>query len=273
MAKRTFLKFSKGFTLVELIVVITIVTVLAVSLTTIFTDTTKGYLQAEQRIDMASNTRVTLDKLSRQIREAMPNSIRVNVSQTCVEYVPIVAATQYTSLPTTAPSTSLTVVEADAETRVSGLDATSSYVMVIPLNSSEVYNVNSGHFAQITSFAKLGSNLTEVSISNTRFSRQSPQRRVFFVTQPASVCLVGSELHLYENYGFQVTQPAPTAMGTPQILADNLSLVDRNGTAIPVFTYDAGTLSRGGILQTVLIVAGRDESIRVEHEIHVRNFP
>jgi MSHA biogenesis protein MshO len=263
---------QQGFSLIELVIVIILLAVVAVSMTTLFRDTTENYLQSERRHGMAASGRLALERIGREIREALPNSVRVSNNNDCVEFVPIVAASQYTQLPTTAPGTAITVVEADSRTEISGLNTTGLYAMVIPLNTNEVYNTASGHQAPVTGFSKLGGNLTEVTIGATRFNRKSPQNRIFFVQQPVSFCVVGNRLLRYTNYGFNTTQPTPAAMGSGDLILNRvLSVVA--GAPVDVFTYQPGTLNRSAILVIELHLEGRKESINFEHEVHVRNFP
>lgn len=261
-----------GFSLIELVIVIILLAVVAVSMTTLFRDTTESYLQSESRHGMASSARLAIERMGREIREALPNSVRVNGNNDCVEFVPIVAATRYTDLPTTSPGTSVTVVEPDASTEISGLNTTNLYVMVIPLNTNEVYNTALAHQAPVTGFSKLGGNLTQVTISSTRFNRKSPQSRIFFVRQPVSFCVSGNNLNRYTDYGFNTAQPAIGAMGAGDLILNRVLLV-ANGNPVDVFTYDPGTLNRNAILVVDLHLQGRNESINLEHEVHVRNFP
>ncbi len=268
----TVIRKQQGFSLIELVIVIILLAVVSVSMTTLFRDTTENYLQSESRHGMASSARLALERIGREIREALPNSVRVSGSNDCVEFVPIIAATQYTELPTTSPGTSLTVVEADASNEISGLNTTNLYVMVIPLNTNEVYNSALGHQAPVTGFTKLGGNLTQVNINSTRFNRQSPQNRIFFVRQPVSFCVTGNNLNRYTDYGFNTSQPAIGAMGAGDLILNKVLLVS-NGNPVDVFTYDPGTLNRNAILVIDLHLEGRNESINLEHEVHVRNFP
>ncbi len=263
---------QNAFTLIELVLVIIILAIVSVAITGFFRNTTEGYLQSESRIGMSSSARIAAEKIGREIREAMPNSVRVNGIGNCVEFVPILEATRYISLPTTAPGTILTVVEADASTNISGLNISNLYVMVIPLNTNEVYNATSGHFAQVTGFSKLGANQTQVIISSARFNRQSPENRIFFVSQPTSFCVTGNELRRYTNYGFNVTQPSVASMGVGDLVLNRL-LTSSGGISFNVFDYEPGTLNRSGLLLIEFLIEGRDESIRLEHEVHVRNFP
>ncbi|NVJ62352.1 MAG: prepilin-type N-terminal cleavage/methylation domain-containing protein [Gammaproteobacteria bacterium] len=262
-----------GFSLIEFIIVIVILAILSVAITTIFTDTTVGYLQSENRIKMSSSARIAIEKISREVRTSMPGSVRVNSANTCVEFVPIEVATSYSEIPTTSPDTQITVVERDAATNISGLSTSNLYTMIIPLNSSEVYNTSTGHFAVVGGFTKLGSNLTQVTINSTRFSRTSPQQRIFFVRQPVSYCIVGNRLNRYSDYGFNVSQPDTSSMGTADLVLTDISNSDGSGTTTNLFSYDTGALNRGGILLIEFFLQGRDETVKLEHEVHVRNFP
>ncbi|WP_144392395.1 prepilin-type N-terminal cleavage/methylation domain-containing protein [Pleionea sediminis] len=263
---------TNGFSLIELVIVIVLLSVVTLTVTTIFTDTTENYLQSEERLSMASSSRLAVERISREIREAMPNSVRVSSNNLCVEFVPILAATQYETLPTSTADTSLRIIEADASTELSGLSTSSLFVMVIPLNSSEVYDTSSGHVATVSAFSKLGSNITEVTISSTQFLRESPQRRIFFVSEPVSFCVDGSNLNRYESYGFSLSQPFPSAMGAANLIINKV-LSSNNGNPVSVFTYSSGALNRSGILLMNLLFQGRNEVIQLDHEVHIRNFP
>jgi MSHA biogenesis protein MshO len=263
---------QQGFSLIELVIVIILLAVVAVSVTTLFRDTTENYLQSERRHGMAASGRLAIERISREIREALPNSVRVSSGNDCVEFVPIVAASSYTELPTTAPGTRIRVVEPDASSDISGLSTAGLYAMVIPLNTNEVYNTASGHQAQVTGLSKLGGNVTEVTITATRFNRKSPQNRIFFVRQPVSFCLVGNRLFRYSSYGFSTVQPTPASMGSGDLILNRVLPVVA-GNPVQVFTYQPGTLNRSAILVIELHLEGRKESINFEHEVHVRNFP
>ncbi|MEE4245310.1 MAG: type II secretion system protein [Kangiellaceae bacterium] len=269
---QTIINQNKGFTLIELVLVILIVSILSVSFVGLFTDTAESYLQSDARLQMTSSARIAVERIGREVREAMPNSIRVNGANNCVEFVPIVAATRYTQLPTTSPDTSITVVEPDVANNISGLNTANLFVLVIPLNINEVYNTAVGHVATVTGFTKLGGNLTEVTINSARFNRRSPGDRIFFVRQPVSFCGDGNNLSRYDNYGFNIGQPAPAAMGPANLILDQVLLND-GAAAINLFTYNSGTLNRSAVLNINFRLAGRNESIKVEHEVHVRNFP
>ena len=61
-------------------------------------------------------------------------------------------------------------------------------------------------------------------------------------------------------------------MGPASLLLNRL-LLNNNGTPITAFSYNAGTLNRSGILLINFVVEGRQESLNLEHEVHVRNIP
>ena len=259
----------KGFTLLELIVVITILGIVSVSITSFYRDGVEGYLQAEARLGLAGNARLPLERIGREVREAMPNSVRVNSASgsNCVEFVPIAGASYYTDLPTTQPDNKIMAVLDNAPSLSSTL-----YVMVIPLNTAEVYNTASGHMAQVSSInTGVGGNQMQINLTaNVRFVRRSPLNRIYFVRQPVSFCASGGNLDRFTNYGFFISQP--TALSGGSRLMENV-LLNSSGSPINLFRYDAGTLNRSGLLQINLHLQGRDESIALEHEVHVRNVP
>ncbi len=266
---------QKGFTLIELVIVIVLLGVLSVTIATIFTDTTEAYMQGEARLNASTSARLAVEKIGREIREAMPNSVRVNSSgaSNCVEYVPIVAASQYVSLPSTSLGTSITVIEQAADNQISSLNTTNLYVMVIPLNTSEVYNTSRGHFGEVTALTKdAANNQVQVTINPARFNRSSPQERIFFVRQPVSFCVDGNNLNRYTNYGFNPSQPAIGAMGVPVLMLNRIAL-SNGATTVNAFTYEQASLNRSGLLMMEFFLQGRKETINVKHEVHVRNVP
>ncbi len=264
--KRQSIFFSKGFTLIELIVVIMIVSVVALSITSFYADSVESYLQSETRLQQSGNIRTVLERIGRDIREAMPNSIRVNAAANCVEFVPIVGSTYFLNLPLTQPGNQIIALN---DTQPS--TATPLYVMVMPLNTGEIYNLASGFSAEVSNISTLAGNQMQIDlVAATRFLRASPRNRLYFVRQPVSYCVVADVLYRYSQYGFQLTQSNPPPGGVRTL--NDVLLVDR-GVPVTVFEYSAGNLNRNGLLSIDLHLAGRQESISLKHEVHVRNIP
>ena len=63
---------QKGFTLIELMVVVALLAVLGYGIVTFFTNTFKVWWQASQQIEAQQKARVAMDEMTRFIRQARP---------------------------------------------------------------------------------------------------------------------------------------------------------------------------------------------------------
>lgn len=63
---------SNGFTLVELLVAVALLSLLMVAFYTVFKGGTKAYQTGEKRVEIVQNARVALDRMVSEIRQALP---------------------------------------------------------------------------------------------------------------------------------------------------------------------------------------------------------
>jgi len=81
---------QKGFTLIELAIVIALLAILGLGIVTFFTNTFRTWWQASQQIDAQQKARVAMDEMSRNIRQcANPGAIlpAVGASATSIIFV------------------------------------------------------------------------------------------------------------------------------------------------------------------------------------------
>lgn len=251
-----------GFSLIELIVVIAVLGVLMAGTATYITRGISAYSDTVRREDLAAIGRVSVERLTRELRTALPNSLRV--SNNCLEFLPIQTGSAYLTLPIDVTSSSFTAV-AFTLPAASG----TRYVVVYPYTITNLYTTSSpSPMAVVSSVA--GSPTATVALAAThRFSDASPQQRFFIVGEPISFCVVGTQLIRYSRYGLNTVQSAPPASGNA-LLADNIQTVD-TGIAVTPFTYIPGTLKRNAIVTLDLRFMVDDEWIRLTHEVQIRN--
>ena len=98
--KNLTLKKASGFTLMELIIVIIIMGVMSVGIAGFIKLSTQTYLNVTERDELLANARFAVERLNREVRNALPNSIRTdnNVTTNCLEFVPIKTSTVYTQI-------------------------------------------------------------------------------------------------------------------------------------------------------------------------------
>lgn len=271
---------SRGFTLLELILVIVITGILATMSTDIITFPVKSYLDLQRRTTLVDTADLALRRMQRDIRRALPNSIRITGGGTVIEMLHTTDGGRYRSLQDGAKvagsglcdsnpaSDSLDLTVADDCFEVMGVlksfkpQATSGESLVI-------YNLGSS-----TADAYAGNNRTAVVDSTAanivkftalKFPFASPQQRFFIVDTPVTYrCDTATgRLLRYSNYAIAATQPNPPGVDG-RLQADKI--------AACMFSYQSGANSRSGLVSvTITVTDAAGESVRLLHQIHVDN--
>jgi len=252
--------------MIEMIVVIVILGILSVGSVRFISQATQGVIDSAERQRVASIGIVVMEKMSRELREALPNSIRVDGSGECIEFVPIAGGSQYTDIPILTASTTITAVNTNY---AGSLNTTYDRVAVFPAALSEVYGgVNPGPISSVISTITGGDTEIVTLNSNHQFLADSPQRRFFIVKDPVTYCYSGGILFRYKNYGFQNTMGTsrPTTFaGGREVLASSLT----NAT----FSYVSATLSRNGVVTIDVTLSEGGETQTLDYEVIIRNVP
>lgn len=88
------MKHQRAFTLVELVVVIVLTGIIGVSMTVFFKPTIDAYFDARRRAELTDIADTALQRISRDVRSAVPNSIRT-VGTACFEFLPTSTGGRY----------------------------------------------------------------------------------------------------------------------------------------------------------------------------------
>ncbi len=269
--KMTNNSMNNGFTLIELIIVILLIGILAISLSRITSNSVYSYIDAKDRNSLSQSARWITERISREVREALPQSIRASNTGNihCVEFMNIINASTSLDLAASGNISSFNAVRFDLGFS-SGL-----LVAIMPIDAFSLYSITGvlGNVASITHT----SNQSLITLTTpTTFNRRSPQNRFYLLNTPVSFCLNNNtgQFNRYSGYTINNVQQFPPTGGNNQLMGENYSA---NGN---VFTYQPGTLSRAALLQFNLRLqsrtrnlAGNAESFEVFHEVHIRNVP
>jgi len=285
---------NNGFTLIEMVIVIILVAIIAMVSSKFFTNVVTGYTDTEIRISLSQMGRIAVEKVTRELRNALPNSIRT--TSTCIEFIPILTTTTYQHKNisyTLSPPVTSKVLAVDGESSASNqVDAlnltfnpvggTNYYLSVYPTgsgNGDPYQGTTPGVLSNYSSktFVNSPSNtITRLTMSASYlYTRHSPTQRLFIVTQPISFCVTSGLLNRHVDYGFNAIQSS-TPGGTTSRIAEDLQLSD--GGVVTPFNYTTGSQQRNAlviidfrIMQTDHL--GNNNWIRVSHEAQVRNVP
>ncbi|MFV1982855.1 MAG: type II secretion system protein J [Thiohalomonadales bacterium] len=287
---------NNGFTLIELVIVIVLLGVIATISSKFFTNTIIGYNDADLRIELSHMGRIAIEKVTRELRNAMPRTIRVNNS--CIEFIPVISSAHYqdqaviysspavASMPLSVSGQAVAVNQVDVfNLNFTPQVGTNYFLAVYPVGpgsgNGDPYASNSpGSLVayQSKSFVNPPTNtITRLTMNAAfLFFRHSPQRRLFIVAPAVSYCVTGTRLERHSNYGFSITQSTPPA-GTIQRIAENIQLSDAGNSVIP-FVFIPGTLVRNAVVKLDFRIRqidhlGNDNWIRLNHEVQIRNVP
>jgi MSHA biogenesis protein MshO len=256
-----------GFTLVELVMVIVLLAIVATISVQFVTLSTRGAIDVGARQQRALAGVMLSEQISRAVREALPTSIRTNASGSCLEWMPIVAASNYLNLPS-----GLTPGSFEAVPLASGGSASGR--VVVYGYGSNVYNpTNPGPISPPAS-VPAGPSPVTVSLdggATHRFSAQSPERRFYVVANPVSICQAGAFLYRYKNYGIN-TSPAsglPASYPGREVMAATLV----PGTLD--FQVTPPSLQRGAVVSFSFDLEDPEsgETTSISQEVQVRNVP
>ncbi|MEQ1600631.1 MAG: type II secretion system protein [Methylophilaceae bacterium] len=266
---------TTGFTLVEMVVVITIVSLLAAGTALFIRNPMQSYIDSENRADLTDKADTALRRMARDMRNALPNSVRVTVSgsDSLIEFVPVKAAGRYRAAAGILASDDALDFSLSSDTfevlgtavKVDAGDKLVIYNLGIP--GSDVYEGTN-----IRPLTTTGT-LINLSFSGGTFPLTSPSSRFFVVSTPVSyVCDMSThQLVRVSGYAMQATPTASVAAlyglasATRSLLADKL-------TACSIH-YDNAALQRNGIVTIALTFEQDNAKVTLMHQVNVVNSP
>lgn len=263
----------RGVTLVEMIVVI-VVSGILLSIVGMFTRNQIGsYIDVANRTELADTADTALRRMAREIRGALPNSVRVSAAGNILEFVPIRDAGRYRAQKGSAGGNEL-----DFSAGGDTFDVLGPSVRVAAGDQLVIYNlgIQGADVYEGTSLRSLkstGAALSSLEFTGAPFQFASPYNRFQIVGGPVSyVCDVANQtLWRYSGYAFQPAQP------TTLVNLDALAGVTRARLALDVsacnLSYVAGVLQRNGLVSMRLTLTRNGESVELLHQVDVMNSP
>lgn len=271
-----------GFTFIEMIMVIVIISILGVGSVQFISFSAQGYVDTVRRSELASTAAIVNEKITRLIRDALPNSVRITANARCIEFIPIISASRYVRAPfqgspATVSRDSVHMVPVDGLLNYGGFLAI--YPMPNQLASLYSNGDNPGYLSlEKAQFSGVNSGASVYTFENSgsfEFLQPSNNQRVFITDSPRSFCQIGTGLFYYRNYSFisdinDLVDNLPTALPNRLLIADKLSPDSL------IFKYQPSSLRRNAIVAyelTLQDTSRASEVLVVNQEVQVRNVP
>lgn len=269
---------ARGFTLVEAVIVITLTGIIASVVAIFIVRPVQGYFDSAQRAELTDTADTALRRIARDLRLALPNSIRPTGVSTAIEFLSTQTGGRYRATTSGAGLGDPLdfVTGADTSFDVFGPPVTFSATTAANQNQIVVSNYGitganaySGNGASTDVRRAYGGAVgaaSNVSIASVNpLPIDSPSHRFFVVDTPVSYVCAAGKLTRYWGYPILAAQGIPTIGSSSAVLAQNVSACS--------FSYAPGITERNGLVAMQLSLTKNGETVTLYHEVHVNNAP
>lgn len=291
-----------GFTLIEMIMVIVILGVISAMLAVFIRTPVQGYFDAVRRAELLDVADTALRRIGRDLRRAVPNSVRVagacGGANCFIEFLPTVAGGRYraagegtTRCAAAAPTLFDTLFfTPDTDTCFEILGPPISFSagdQIVVANwgnpGSDAYAGNTlathvrraipASAADASSVAMTSANPLPLESPSMRFQVvPAAELAVTYACENVATSAAGDgtgTLRRYWGYGIAAAQPTAFGAGSSALIAENVSACNIVYGSLGA----TNPYTRNGVIGIVLGLTRAGETINLYHEIHVDNMP
>ena len=269
---------ARGFTLLELLLVILITGILAVVVAPIIQEPIRAYFDQTTRAELVDSAEMALRRMARDARRSLPYSLRPSGPGSAFELINVMDVARYREnggpaaarLQFNNADDSFNVLgrfqQASAGDTFSGMQRLAVFNLTPGTADHDAYN-NDAVVTPAATVIAISDDGNEHSVTVTpdhEFEASSPSHRVYITDGATSYACFNGGLYRWANYAWNSTQPGAAAVAASgQLMTDNVT-----GCS---FSYDPGNARRPGLLMMELTLSRNGESITLMHQVHIHN--
>ena len=287
---------AHGFTLVELIIVIAITSIIAAFAVYLIKNPVQAYVDSVARAELSDIADQSLRRMTRDLRLALPNSVRISADGKYLEFIPTKTGGRYKAeedelgLNNVLNFTAATPSPFPLQFDIVGT-APSGRQTIVAGDFIVVYNLGPG-FSPANAYDCTGTcNLAKVASTSTSAgtttvlldtnpfvaqvpSFPSPTARFQVVTKPITYFCddtVTKRLIRYSGYNFQPGQPVLSTAAPLSTAPVQARIADRVNSC--TFTFTSLANVQRGLVTLKIELGSAGELLTLQHQIHVDNTP
>ncbi|WP_022940303.1 PulJ/GspJ family protein [Psychromonas hadalis] len=238
---------QQGFTLIELVIVIIVLAAISIATSSYIATGVSIYTDISERDKELNSTRFVMERLRRDILNALPNSFIVSNNNQCLTFTPIKESTIYGYDFPIAPlsKSSGTIATIENYTFSTGDKAVVYLLMESELSSTKAHFIDNVTGEQIT------------FIGAASFPLNSPSKRLYIINRSKSYYFnAADELRLADS--------CTSSSSSSSLMANNIK-----GS----FEVAKPTLQRNGLAKVTFMLNFDGQDVPIEQTLHVNNVP
>lgn len=285
---------ARGFTLIEAVIVIAMVGVLGAIVAVFIRLPVQSYTESAARAEIGDEADLALRRMARELRLALPNSIRVNADGSAIEFLLTKtggrylaaedgAAASFPVLDFLDPAKKSFTVVGQLGQAVSAGDYIVVYNLGPGMAPSDAWQAGGAdrNIARVSGAVAAGTASPLITLDDNPFAAQStpmpsPGRRFQVVSGPVMyACAAASDGKLVltrsSNYAIAAAMAQPAAAASTQA-----PLTRRVANCAGIFSYASAESQRSALVGLTLELVPREggsSAIRLVHQVHVDNTP
>lgn len=267
-------RLKNGFTIIEMVVTIAIVGIVALVLSQIATVPILSYSSITKRIELSNQISQTAQIIKKEMRNALPNSIRITqgVGTVFVEFLPIKNAGRYRKFLTDTGSgdfLNFSTTDTSFDILTPGINFSNGDRIVIENLNLPGFNVYNHDNSSLV-VSPFGTNTQNIVFEDKQFPTESVSSVFYVINTPITYYCntITGEFLKFTNYNIQSIQP--TNINSAPLQTAIRGVAGKNMTRCN-FEYLEGDNTRNGIFTIEIESTLNNEKVSLFTQISILN--